>query len=47
MIARLAAAAAAALLACAPAVAQTPEGGPCRLQRLYAPTTEVHEPLRF
>ena len=47
MIARLAAAAAAALLACAPAVAQTPESGPWRLQRLYAPTTEVHEPFRF
>ena len=47
MIARLAAAAAAALLAGAPAVAQTPEGGPWRLQRLYAPTTEVHEPFRF
>lgn len=47
MIARLAAAAAAALLAGAPAVAQTPEGGPWRLQRLYAPTDEVHEPFRF
>jgi len=47
MIARLAAATAAALLACAPAVAQTPEGGPWRLQRLYAPTSELHEPYRF
>lgn len=46
MISRLAAAAA-ALLACAPAAAQTPEGGPWRLQRLYAPTPEVHEPFRF
>lgn len=47
MIARPAAVAAAALLACAPAVAQTVEGGPWRLQRLYAPTTDVHEPFRF
>ncbi len=47
MIARLAAAAALALLTAAPAVAQTPEGGPWRLQRLYAPTPEVHEPFRF
>lgn len=47
MIARPAAMAATVLLACAPAVAQTPEGGPWRLQRLYAPTPEVHEPFRF
>ena len=47
MIARLAGAVCGVLMASAPAAAQAPDGGPWRLQRLYAPITKLHEPFRF
>lgn len=47
MISRLSIAAAAVLLCALPAGAQSPEGGPWLLQRLYAPRSPPHDPFRF